>query len=120
MLQILLEHAESVIQIIVVIGASVSLYYRMQNRLSHMDDRIGQFESEANQHWSRQEQEYSKLEGRFDSHIEDPLPHVSCPAHGQAIHDIADRLDRIQSDIGHVRDDAKQTLMLLINGSNKK
>jgi len=119
MLNVLADHWETIIQIIVFVAFGVGIYYKVTDKLNELKKEMDGFQENALEHWKRQDKEFSRIEGRFDDHVNDPLPHVSCPAHGQAIHDIAERLDRIQTDIAHVRDDAKQTLMLLINGLPK-
>jgi hypothetical protein len=122
MLQVLLDHWEVIVQIIVVIGATSGLYYRMQRRMDVVETNLTEFEKDANEHWARQEVEFGNLAEKFTKHEADPLPHKSCPAHAQALADIVPRLDRIQADIGNLREDVGsfKTSLLTIVAAGKK
>jgi hypothetical protein len=126
MIQILLDHWEFVVELVVFIGGAVGLYFKVRGQISteinELKMDVAKFKSTAVEHWDRQNREFDRIEGRMDDHEKDPLPHASCPAHAQALADIVPRLDRIQGDIASLRDDlgAFKTSILTIMTSSKK
>lgn len=112
MIQFTLDHWQFVVQVVVFVVSAVGVYYRVswavKEELNGLKMNLTNFQTTARDHWDRQDAEFKRIEGRFEAHVGDPLPHENCPAHAQALMDIFPRLDRIQNEVGALREDLGQ------------